>query len=633
MAPILTCQSITKSYASRPLFRGVNLAIEDNDKLGLIGPNGAGKSTLLKIMAGIISPDDGKLTARKGLRTAYIPQDEKFAPEKTIGDILADSIDPDVEIHERETRVNIMVTRMGFPDVNAATSTLSGGWRKRLSIASKLITEPDVVFLDEPTNHLDLDGVLWLEKLLNDGTFPFVLVTHDRTFLENVCNRIAELNAVYADGCLSVNGAYTDFLVAREEYLAAQAHLEQAIASKVRREIAWLQRGARARQTKAQARIDEAERLIDALAEVKFRNAQTASVDIDFSASGRKTKELLVGKHLEKSMGERLLFNNVNVILSPGVRLGLIGANGSGKTTFLKVIDGQLQPDKGTIKRADALRVVVFDQNREQLDQTKTLRKALSPVGDMVTYQGRPLHVATWAKKFLFRSDQLDMPISYLSGGEQARILIANLMLRPADILMLDEPTNDLDIPSLEVLEESLQEFAGAVVLVTHDRFMLDSVSTLVLALDGKGGAAYFADYAQWQNSSFARDSVRPGATVAAGGSPRSSSGGSPLTQAGSLRSSTDVTAGGSLRSSVTAGVSPLSERKKLSTNEKRELSNIEQTIEAAESEVKKLEAKLSDPTIASNHVKLQEIMQQVHDAQQKVQSLYDRWQDLEARA
>ncbi|HEY9793101.1 MAG TPA: ABC-F family ATP-binding cassette domain-containing protein [Candidatus Obscuribacterales bacterium] len=613
MAPILTCQSITKSYASRPLFRDVNLAIEENDKLGLIGPNGAGKSTLLKIMAGITTPDDGKITGRKGLRTAYIPQDEKFAAEKTIGEILSDSIEGDVEIHERETRVNIMATRMGFPDIAATASTLSGGWRKRLSIASKLITDPDVVFLDEPTNHLDLDGVLWLEKMLNDGTFPFVLVTHDRTFLENVCSRVVELNQIYADGCLVVNGKYTDFLVAREEYITAQAHLEQAIASKVRREIAWLQRGAIARQTKAQARIDEAGRLIDALAEVKFRNAQNASVEIDFNASGRKTKELLVGKHLEKSMGGRMLFHNVNMVLSPGVRLGLIGANGSGKTTFLKVIDGQLQPDKGTIKRADALRVVVFDQNRDQLDQTQTLRRALSPVGDTVTYQGRPLHVSTWAKKFLFRSDQLDMPISYLSGGEQARILIANLMLRPADILILDEPTNDLDIPSLEVLEESLQEFAGAVVLVTHDRFMLDSVSTLILALDGKGNAAYFADYPQWQNSPFARDSVRPGSASTA------PAGGSPLMQAGSLRSSTDA--------------SPQSERKKLSTNEKRELNNIEQTIETAENEVKKLEAKLTDPTIASNHVKLQEIMQQVHDAQEKVHRLYERWQDLEARA
>jgi ABC transport system ATP-binding/permease protein len=596
MPPLLSCQSVSKSYSSRPLFRDITLMLDENERLGLIGPNGAGKSTLLKIFAEKVSPDSGTLTMRKGLRSAYVPQDETFDAEKTVSQILSACLPADTEEHMRDAEVSIMLTKMEFASGDQLAGQLSGGWRKRLSLACQLIKNPDLLLLDEPTNHLDLEVVLWLEQLLNEARFAFVVVTHDRTFLENVCERIVELNAAYAEGYLSVNGGYSDFLLQREQYMTAQAHLEQAMASKLRREIAWLQRGARARQKKSSGRIKEAAKLIEQHAEVKTRNSQDVSIDVDFSATGRKTKELLVAKDVQKSIAGRTLFSGLEFALRPGTKLGLLGRNGSGKTTLLRILGGDVAPDKGTIKRADDLRIVVFDQNRAQLDQTKSLKESLCPSGDSVVYRDRSLHVATWARRFLFRSDQLNMPISYLSGGEQARILIANLMLMPADILILDEPTNDLDIPSLEVLEDSLEDFPGAVVLVTHDRFLLDNVSNVLLALDGKGGARFFADYAQWEANRPEEEDAKKS---------------KPAKEA--------------------APVQP--KRRGLSTNEKKELVEIPAKIEAAEKEVARVESQLSDQKIATDHVKLQQIMRDVEDAKHRVEALYERWQDLEQRA
>jgi ABC transport system ATP-binding/permease protein len=596
MPPLLSCQSVSKSYSSRPLFRDITLMLDENERLGLIGPNGAGKSTLLKIFAEKVSPDSGTLTMRKGLRSAYVPQDETFDAEKTVSQILSACLPADTEEHMRDAEVSIMLTKMEFASGDQLAGQLSGGWRKRLSLACQLIKNPDLLLLDEPTNHLDLEGVLWLEQLLNEARFAFVVVTHDRTFLENVCERIVELNAAYAEGYLSVNGGYSDFLLQREQYMTAQAHLEQAMASKLRREIAWLQRGARARQKKSSGRIKEAAKLIEQHAEVKTRNSQDVSIDVDFSATGRKTKELLVAKDVQKSIAGRTLFSGLEFALRPGTKLGLLGRNGSGKTTLLRILGGDVAPDKGTIKRADDLRIVVFDQNRAQLDQSKSLKESLCPSGDSVVYRDRSLHVATWARRFLFRSDQLNMPISYLSGGEQARILIANLMLMPADILILDEPTNDLDIPSLEVLEDSLEDFPGAVVLVTHDRFLLDNVSNVLLALDGKGGARFFADYAQWEANRPEEEDAKKS---------------KPAKEA--------------------APVQP--KRRGLSTNEKKELVEIPAKIEAAEKEVARVESQLSDQKIATDHVKLQQIMRDVEDAKHRVEALYERWQDLEQRA
>ena len=594
MAVLLSCQALTKAYGARPLFHDISLGVSDGERMGLIGPNGAGKSTLLRIFAGDEKPDGGTVSPRRGLRTAYIAQEDLFPQGATVEGVLMDALAGEtLDEIEREVRIEVALNRVGFDRRDQAVETLSGGWKKRLSLARALVRETELVLIDEPTNHLDLEGVLWLEGLLREASFAFVLISHDRVFLENVTTRIVELHPQYAEGFLSVNGTYSAFLAQREEYLGAQANRQSALATQVKREIEWLQRGAQARSTKAQGRINQAGQMIDALAELKYRNNQTRTAGIEFTASGRQTRELLVGKDLTKSLGDKTLFRHLSLTLAPGTRLGLLGPNGSGKTTLIKLLTGELSPDVGTVKRADGLRVVLFDQNRAQLDKSLSLRDALCPNSDTVIYRGNPMHVSGWAKRFLFKPEQLTTPIRYLSGGEQARILIAQLMLQPADVLILDEPTNDLDIPTLEVLEDSLLSFPGALVLVTHDRYLLESVSTDLLALDGKGGARHFASLDQWQ----AAQKPLPAAAPAA-----------------------------------SRPKAPVPTASRLSTAERRELGQIEGKIEAAEEEVSALERQLENPKVASDAAKLHEVWEALPIAREKAAALYARWEDLEAR-
>ena len=311
-------------------------------------------------------------------------------------------------------------------------------------------------------------------------------------------NRIVELNRIYPDGCLRVEGNYPAFIERRADFIQAQNRQEAALSNKVRREIEWLRRGPKARRTKAKYRIDSAHELQDELGAVRARNALERRAQIEFDATGRRTRKLLQASGIALARGERPLFAGVDFTLSPGTCLGILGPNGSGKSSLLQLLSGELDPDAGTIERADGVQIVVFDQKREQLDPAQTLKEALCPSGDAVVFQGRQLHIVSWAKRFLFPPDQLPLPVARLSGGEKSRLLIARLMLRPADILLLDEPTNDIDIPTLEMLEESLMEFRGAIVLITHDRLLLDNLSDRLLCLDGRGQAEFFADHDQW---------------------------------------------------------------------------------------------------------------------------------------
>jgi ABC transport system ATP-binding/permease protein len=602
MSLLLHCESLSKSFGIRTLFKDISIGFDDTERTGLIGPNGSGKSTLLKILAGLEHYDSGNITTRRSLRMAYLPQEDRFPAGLTVQQVVLDALkDEHADEHDQLTRAQIQLGRMGFEPTDQLAETLSGGWRKRLALARELIKQPDLLLLDEPTNHLDLEGILWLEKLLGNAPFAFLLVSHDRYFLENVTNRVVELNRSYADGYLSVTGNYSDFLKKREEYLEAQSAQQQALASKVRREVEWLQRGAKARTTKAKGRIEQAGRMMEGLAELKGRNAQSGAAQIDFAATNRQTRKLLVAKDVAKSLGDRALFEHLNLVLSPGMKLGLLGPNGSGKSTLIRLLAGEMEPDAGSVWRAEGLRVVRFDQGRRQLDKSLTLRHALSPMGETLVYRGSPMHVSGWAKRFLFRSEQLDMPVGDLSGGEQSRVLIANLMLQPADLLILDEPTNDLDISSLEVIEESLADFPGALVLVTHDRFMLDRVSTEILALDGRGAARPFASLDQWQaakDEASQRDAVAKAAAVKAA-PPRA---GTPA-------------------------------KKKLTWNEQRELEGMEEKILAAEEDLHAQQRRMEDPGVLADHVTLREICTKVDEAQKLVQSLYERWQELEARA
>lgn len=607
MPPILNGQSLRKAYGVRPLFDNISFTVSEGDQIGVVGPNGSGKSTLLEILAGRIEPDSGELSRRKLARVSYIAQNSEFADGDTIRSVIHGAL---VSIHvpeaEREARLAETLGRAGFEDFNVSAAALSGGWRKRLAIAEALVQHPDVLLLDEPTNHLDLAGIEWLEKLLRSASFAYVVVSHDRYFLENVAHTMVELNRMYAEGILRVQGNYSTFLEKKDEYLQAQTKRQDALANRVRTEIEWLRRGPKARTTKSKARIDSANSMIGDLAEMKSRT-RTTTANIDFSATGRQTKRLVELEGVSCKIGEQVLFDKLDFILTAGMRLGLVGPNGSGKTTLLRLLRGERLPDAGEIKLASTLRIVYFDQNR-QLDNNLTLRRALAPDSDSVIYQDRVQHVASWAERFLFTSEQLNQPVERLSGGERARVLIAKLMLQPADLLLLDEPTNDLDIPTLEILEESLLEFRGALVLVTHDRFMLDRVSTTVLGLDGRGGAERFADYSQWNTWKSERGQRKNSELT-----PRSANGADDA-EKNSLAQMTNAS------------------KKKLSYLENREYATIEQDIAEAESSLELCRETLEDPAIVSNAIALEAAGEAVVKAETRVDTLYLRWTELEAK-
>jgi ATP-binding cassette subfamily F protein uup len=502
MAILLSCQNLSKTFGARPLFEGLSFGLFEGERAGLIGPNGTGKSTLLKILAGLETQDEGTLAPRRGLRVGYLAQQDVFeaAPDGfTVREMLARALEGlALEDYEIDSRIETMLEKAGFTDPAQQVARLSGGWRKRLAILTKVIRGPELLLLDEPTNHLDLEGVLWLEKFMSSLRFSFLVVTHDRRFLEKVCNRMIELDKRYPEGHFDSAGNYSKFLENREAFFDAQSSREDSMRNVVRAEIEWLRRGARGRATKQKAHIDRAGGLIDELAELEYRNSQNRAATINFSASGRQTKKLVHAQDVSKTRGGRRLFEKLDFMLRPGDKLGLLGSNGSGKSTLLKMIAGELAPDTGTLKQAEDLKIAVFDQHRDQLDLSVTLRRALCPAGENVQYQGNYIHANKWAHRFLFRAEQLDHPMSRLSGGEQSRVLIARLMLQPADLLLLDEPTNDLDIQSLEVLEKSIKDFPGALVLVTHDRYLLDRVCGALIAIEG-GAHGFFGDLEQWE--------------------------------------------------------------------------------------------------------------------------------------
>jgi ABC transport system ATP-binding/permease protein len=607
MPVLINAQTLSKRYDSKTLFREITLTIQDGERIGLIGPNGAGKSTLLKILARLEHADEGKVETARNARIAYLAQEDEFAPGSTPEGVLLEALgDSRLDERTRRTRAAILMGKLGFGEARSCTAddgdaradTLSGGWRKRLALGRRLVVEPDLLLLDEPTNHLDLGGIAWLERFLEKANFAFVLISHDRLFLEKVTNRVVELNPRYPAGFFSVQGRYSDFVEKREEFLAALERHEQSLTILVKREVEWLRRGPPARTTKAGARIDAAHRKIRSLAELRRHSAQDGNITVDFNASHRRTNDLVIARGIAKAMGGRKLFSGLEVELSPGTRLGILGNNGSGKTTLLRVLAGQLPPDDGTVRHAPQLRVTLFDQNREQLDRAQTLRRALSPNSDMVNFRGQPIHVVSWAQRFLFRPDQLDNPVGMLSGGEQARVMIARMMQQPADLLLLDEPTNDLDIPSLEVLEKGLVEFPGAVVLITHDRHMLDRVCTVMVGLHDGAVSDLYTDLSQWEA---AEKRLAPPARREPASPKESRPKAAPA-------------------------------RPRLIHAEKKELAGMESRIPAAEAEVERLRRIVADPAVAADYARMNTECRRLHDAQVLVDQLYHRWHELESK-
>jgi ATP-binding cassette subfamily F protein uup len=596
MNHIFSLKNISKTYGDDTLFQELSIDFKLNEQLGLIGMNGSGKSTLLKLIAGQIQPDTGEVMTKTGLRFIYLPQEDQFDPDLTVEQILYDSIKAvSLDDKERHKRVQRSLGKGGFAETAMMSKHLSGGWKKRLAITRALCGKPDILLLDEPTNHLDINGILWLEDILKTARFSFIVISHDRTFLENTCLNIMEIGRYYAPGYFKIQGQYKKFEQERQKFLIAQQKKQASLSSKMRREDEWLKQGAKARSTKAKYRIEQARELKTELMALKSRTQTTATVNIDFHATGRQTKALLRAYNLKKTINGKPLFSDITFEIGPGFCLGVVGENGSGKSTFLSILEKKILPDEGKIEWAQDLKIAVFDQTRSTLNLKSTLKQALNPGGgDSVNYKGRSIHIVTWAKRFLFMPDQLDMPVKSLSGGEKARIIIANIMLTPCDILLLDEPTNDLDILSLEVLEDSIRQFPGAVIIVSHDRYLMDAVCHRILYFDPAAEAKFFKDFQQIMT--YRKTLVEKPKKVQ--------------------------------RTKEKKQQTPMG----FSYKDKYELDHIEEKILSAEEDVDGLTMKIQDPEIVRQPERMGHYCSLLKQTQEQVQTLYDRWEVLETK-
>ncbi|HVY36655.1 MAG TPA: ABC-F family ATP-binding cassette domain-containing protein [Polyangia bacterium] len=598
MSILLTAQELSASFGARPLFEGVSFTVSDGERIGLIGPNGAGKSTLLRILAGLHSADRGAVARQRGLRVALLEQVPRFAAGATVRAAVEEAA---AEGAADDVLARLSLTGRGGGAVSPETpvASLSGGWKKRVALGRELARRPDLLLLDEPTNHLDVESIEWLESLLARPDGPATItVTHDRLFLQRVTTRILELDPRNAGGLLSVDGDYATYTRVKAEAMHAQERREVVLRNTLRRETEWLRRGAAARTTKQQARIARAGDIAKEVDELTTRN-QSRSVGLEFQSAERRPRRLIEARGVAKSYDGRAIFTGVDLFVGPGTRIGLLGPNGCGKSTLLRVLLGEEPPSAGTVLRADGLQVAYFQQNRELLDPEATVADTLSPDGDHVTFRGARVHVRGYLERFLFRTEQAEMPVRQLSGGEQSRLLLAKLMLRDAQILVLDEPTNDLDLATLAILEESLTSFDGAVLLVTHDRYFLDQVATTILAFNTfvPGGAIIpFASVAQWE----------------------------------AWRAET--TAAQRTKDTATNERKAAAPRKKLSYMEQREYDGIEQAIAAADAALAQAKAEAEDPAHAANAGRLMELFAAVEARQADVDRLYARWSELESK-
>ncbi len=601
MSPLIGIHDISKSFGAKILFENIRFGIEAGERIGLIGPNGAGKSTLLKILAGKIKPDTGSLSYQRGLKIGFLEQVIVYQDDSTVQETILEGLThlhKTTEDWEREALAQKYMAKLSL-NPEAKMSTLSGGWKKRVALAREWVKQPDLLLLDEPTNHLDVESVLWIEDFLAHAPFATLTVTHDRLFLQRISNRILELDRRNPGGLLSIQGSYADYLEIKEQHLNAQQQREAILKNTLRRETEWLRRGPKARTTKQQARIDRAYELQEEVDQLK--NLQTTrQAEIEFEKSSLP-KKLLEAKGISKSYGEKSLFSNLNLKLSPGIRVGLLGANGAGKSTLIRVLLKEETPDTGEIHHSEKLKTVYFEQNRESLDLRVSLAKTVCPHGDCVEYRGEPVHVKGYLDRFLFSASQMDLPVGQLSGGEQSRILIARLMLRPANLLVLDEPTNDLDLATLNILQDCLTEFEGAILLVTHDRYFLDQVANRIVAFPplqqaSSGELGIFSDLSQWE--AWFEEKSKP----------------LPKDRKEPTRAESSST------------------KKRLSYQEQREFDGLEARIEESEKKLLDLQQACDLPENISHAQRLTELAHQMNALQEEIDRLYRRWDELSCK-
>jgi ATP-binding cassette subfamily F protein uup len=628
---LISLQQAQLAYGHVALLDHVDFSLETQERVGLIGRNGTGKSSMLRILAGQEAPDDGTLQCQQGLRRAFVAQEPQLNPTQTVfesvseglanvrewidqytrGEGSLDELQNAIELVDGwnwEQRVQETLARLKL-DGQARIATLSGGNAKRVALAQALVSAPDVLLLDEPTNHLDIDSIEWLEQLLLDFKGSLVTITHDRAFLDRIATRILELDRGHLR---SYPGNFAQYLILKEEQLAQEAVIQARADKLLAAEEVWIRRGVEARRTRSQSRINRLEALRK---QRQARRDVVGQVKLDISRGAPSGKLVAELDGVSKSFTApghpavaKMVVNNFSGTLLRGDKIGLIGPNGAGKTTLLKLILGELEPDQGSVRRGSNLQVAYFDQHREQLDLDATLEDFISPGSEWIEIGQQRKHVKSYLTDFLFSPARANSPVRSLSGGERNRLLLARLFARPANVLVLDEPTNDLDIDTLELLEDLIQDYAGTVFIVSHDRAFIDNVVTSTLVFEGDGHwREYEGDIQDWLTQSARMRAAQASATPA-----------SPALQ---------------MATTAESSPPPKKTTAKLSYKEQRELETLPQTIEALENEQRQLREALADPQIyvkdpqqaATWHARDAEI----DDA---LLACLERWETLSAR-
>ncbi|MDA5194802.1 ABC-F family ATP-binding cassette domain-containing protein [Govanella unica] len=478
--PVMTLKDIRLRLHAHPLFSGVELVLEANDRVCLVGRNGSGKSTLLKVIAGEMEPDSGERFVKPGTHIVYLPQEPVFDGFDTVEAFVADGLPANAR--DDHYLVELMLAELGV-DPHTSTATLSGGESRKAALARAFVADPDVLLLDEPTNHLDLATIDWLETKLKSFAGAFIVISHDRTFLRNVSRASFWLDRGLVR---STNRGYAAFDEWAEQVYAEEEQAAQRFEKKLAEELHWLARGVTARRKRNQGRL---RRLQDLRQDKADAIKRTGTVSLQAGSGSISGKIVIDAEHISKSFGERQLFKDFSTRIGRGDRVGIIGPNGAGKTTLLKIMTGLAKPDEGKVKLGASLTIATLDQTRSALRETATVQDALSDGNDYVTVLGAERHVASYARDFLFTSEQLRAPVAALSGGERNRLLLARILAKPSNLLILDEPTNDLDMETLDLLEELLADYDGTLILVSHDRDFLDRVVTSTIVLEGDGTA------------------------------------------------------------------------------------------------------------------------------------------------
>jgi ABC transport system ATP-binding/permease protein len=604
--PLVSLDRVSIAFGHLPLLDAVSLQIEAGERVSLIGRNGSGKSTLLGIVGGEIEPDSGGVWRQPALRVARLEQDVPLSSNRSVFDVVAEGHTHHLAEDDawlREHHVDLVLSRLSLPG-DAVVDTLSGGWRRRVLLARALVGQPDLLLLDEPTNHLDIDAITWLETFLAEYAGAVLFVTHDRAFLQRLATRIVELDRAQLS---SWPGDYATFLRRKEEALASETVHQEKFDRKLAEEEAWLRQGIKARRTRNEGRVRALMAMRD---ERAARREQTSAVRLQIEQADSSGKLVFEARGISKSYGDTAVVRGFSTRVMRGDRIGLIGPNGAGKTTLLRLLLGEMPPDAGDVRRGANVQVAYYDQQREQLDPERTVFDTIGDGNDTVTANGRTRHVHAYLRDFLFSNERARSPVKALSGGERNRLLLARLFTRPANVLVLDEPTNDLDLETLELLEAQLVEWPGTLLLVSHDRAFLDNVVTGTLVFEGNGRIEeYVGGYEDWlrQSQRALRQAQLPSARPG-------------------LASNAEAPAPAPPRP-------PAGARKRLSYMEQRELDALPARIDTLEAEQRALNAQIASPDFYKERADaIQSALERVEALAQELAGAYARWGDLESR-